>query len=283
VTYVSLKQAAEAKANGFQKATYFKLDPNVVKIEEGWNGRDETPDLLEYRQRLKQAMKAGAMIPPIDVEMVDGEPIVRDGHSRTLMARELVAEGVPYVLEARQFKGNEAEARYHMIGSAGGRALSPLEQGRQFKLLVSYGQTVADISNRTGMHRSTVENGLQLADAPVAVQKLVTSGKVASHLALKAVRQHGKEAAAVLKAGVEKAEAAGKTKATAKHVSPMKGRKVPLAEPGARGQTLPPASAQNDLFNLAMSLAAVNILVTELDRDTIAGLVQKARTLVGMA
>ncbi len=266
MTYISLKQAAEAKAEGFQKATYFKLDPNVVQIEPGWNGRDDTPELAEYRQRLKAAMKAGAMIPPIDVEMVDGVPIVRDGHSRTLMARELVAEGTPYVLEARQFKGNEAEARYHMIGSAGGMALTPLEQGRQFKLLISYGQTVADISARTGLHRSTVENGLQLADAPVAVQKLVTSGKVASHLALKTVRKHGKDAARVLDEGVAAAAAAGKTKATAKHV---------------RGQTLPPSPEPTALYLLATRLAAINIMVSHLDRTAVADLVQEARKLVG--
>lgn len=280
----SLKALAEAKADGVAKLTIFTVDPDVVQFEDGWNGRDEGPDLAEYRQRLKAAMKAGAFLPPIDVQMVDGVPIVRDGHSRTLMARELKVEGTPYTLQARQIRGNDAEMRYHMLGSAAGRPLSPLEQGRQFLLLTRLGESVAQIAARLGQHRSTIENGLKLAEMPSAVQKMVGAGKVASHTALKTVKEHGKEAAKVLTDAVKEAEAKGKKKATAKTL-PKKAPKVtkaaPAPAPAERGQTLPPDN-HAALFELAHRIAAVNIVVSNLDRAAIAQIVQDARALLGV-
>lgn len=279
----SLKALAEAKADGVAKLTIFTVDPDVVQFEDGWNGRDEGPDLAEYRQRLKAAMKAGAFLPPIDVQMVDGVPIVRDGHSRTLMARELKVEGTPYTLQARQIRGNDAEMRYHMLGSAAGRPLSPLEQGRQFLLLTRLGETVASIAARLGQHRSTIENGLKLAEMPSAVQKMVGAGEVASHTALKTVKEHGKEAAKVLTDAVKEAKAKGKKKATAKTL-PKVTKAAPAPAPAERGQTLPPAQPDNyaALFELVNRVAAVNIIVSNLDRPTIAQIVQDARTLLGV-
>lgn len=282
----SLKALAEDKDydHGIGKLTIFKADPNVVQFEDGWNGRDEGPDLIEYRQRLKAAMKAGAFIPPIDVQVVEGVPIVRDGHSRTLMARELVAEGHPYSLQCREIRGNDAEMRYHMLGSAAGRPLSPLEQGRQFLLLTRMGETVAGIAARLGQHRSTIENGLKLAEMPAAVQKMVGAGKVASHTALKTVKEHGTKAAGVLQQAVKDAEAKGKKKATGKTIAPKVTKAAPGPAPAERGQTLPPAQPDNyaALFELVNRLASVNIIVSNLDRAAVSQLVQDARNLLGV-
>lgn len=285
----SLKALAEDKDtdHGIGKLTIFKADPNVVQFEDGWNGRDEGADLIEYRQRLKAAMKAGAFVPPIDVQVVEGVPIVRDGHSRTLMARELVAEGFPYVLQAREIRGNDAEMRYHMLGSAAGRPLTPLEQGRQFLLLTRMGETTAGIAARLGQHRSTIENGLQLAEMPAAVQKMVGAGKVASHTALKTVKQHGKEAATVLQTAVKEAEAKGKKKATAKTLPkashPSKGRKIAALPPALVGEYIlpPPSESVVLLKQLALRIAAVNLLVSNLDRKEIEAIVTAARNLLG--
>jgi len=227
----SLKALAEGKTDGFQKAAYFKVRPDKVEFEQGFNLREEGAELTEHIERLYHAMKAGAYIPPIDVSVIDGRVLVRDGHCRTRAALRLLGEGVEYLLEARQLRGNDADAVFHMLGSGQGKHFTPLEQGRGFLRLTNMGHTVAEIAARTGMHRSTVENGLALAEAPVAVQKMIAEGKVASHTALKAVRQEGAaKATEKLAAGVKAAEKVGKKKATAKHID----------GPKERGQTLPP-------------------------------------------
>ena len=93
---VSLKALAESKAEGIQKATHFKVDPHTVEFEPGFNLRDEGPELDAYIDQLEAAMRAGAYIPPIDLSVVDGRRIVREGHCRTRAARRI--EG--YLLEA---------------------------------------------------------------------------------------------------------------------------------------------------------------------------------------
>lgn len=260
----SLKQLAENKTAGIQKATYFKVSPDVVEFEAGFNLREEGPELDAHIERLYLAMKEGAYIPPIDVSVESGRVIARDGHCRTRAARRLIAEGIEYQLEARQLRGNDADAVFHMLGSAQGKAFTPLEQGRGFLRLLRFGFEVSEIAKKTGLHRSTIENGLALAEAPAAVQSMVAEGKVSSSLALQTVREHGTGAAEKLEAAVKTAEAVGKKKATAKHVA----LKPPKASPA---------------MDLVKRLAEVNIMVSNLDRATIEALVKEARAIVGVA
>lgn len=278
---ISLKALAESKTDGIQKATFFKVRPDVVEFEAGFNLREEGPELDEHIERLYVAMKAGAYIPPIDVAVIDGRVIARDGHCRTRAARRLLAEGVEYLLEARHLRGNDSDAVFHMLGSDQGRHFTPLEQGRGFLRLINMGHAVAEIAARTGMHRSTIENGLALAEAPMAVQKMVAEGKVASHTALKTVRQEGAaKATEKLAAGIKVAEKAGKKKATAKHID----------GPKVRGQTLPPKEkpAKREAPKVESSravllierIAALNPLVN-LRHEAVAELVAEARAIVG--
>lgn len=260
----SLKALAESKAEGIQKATYFKVRPDLVELEPGFNLREEGPELDEHIERLYHAMKAGAYIPPIDVAVVSGRIIARDGHCRTRAALRLLSEGIEYLLEARQLRGNDSDAVFHMLGSDQGRHFSPLEQGRGFLRLINMGHPVAEIASRTGMHRSSIENGLALAEAPVAVQRMVAAGQVASHTALKTVREQGASAVDKLVEGVKAAEAAGKKKATAKHID----------GPKVRGQTLPPVDTSKARDPLAdkcvefvKALADRSTLVTYQTRD----------------
>lgn len=215
----SLKYLAESKVEGVQKATYFKVDPKVVEFEEGFNLREEGPELDAHLEAMYAAMKAGAYFPPIDVIVVDSRIVARDGHCRTRVAKRLVEEGTPVLLEARQVRGNEAEQVFHMLGSAQGKAFTPLEQGRGFFRLIRYGMTVTQIAERTGMHRTTIDTGLLLAEAPVEVQRMISSGKIATQVAVDALKKHGSKAADHLGAVVARASAAGVTKVTRKHVS----------------------------------------------------------------
>lgn len=221
---VSLKQMAESKAEGVQKATYFKVDPRKVEFETGFNLREEGPELDAHLEAMYVAMKAGAYFPPIDVSVVDGKIIARDGHCRTRTAKRLIEEGIDYQLEARQFRGNEVDCVLHMLGTANGKSLTPLEQGRGFLRLTRHGLTITQIAERIGVHRSTIDTGLALAEAPVAVQRMIAAGEVSTQVAIDAIKKYGSKAVEHLQAVVARAKDAGVTKVTAKHVS---GFKVP--------------------------------------------------------
>lgn len=218
----SLKAMSEGKVEGVSKATYFKVDPNLVEFEPGFNLREENADLDTHLEAMYVSMKAGAYFPPIDVSVVDGKIIARDGHCRTRTARRLVAEGIPYTLEARQFRGNEVESVYHMLGSSQGKSLTPLEAGRGYLRLTRYGLTVAEIVRRTGLSRTTVDNGCILAEAPVDLQRLISSGAVSVQVALDAIAKHGTKALEFLTALVDKAKQDGSGRVTKKHTATAK-------------------------------------------------------------
>jgi ParB family transcriptional regulator, chromosome partitioning protein len=258
----SLKTLAESKTDGIQKSTQFKVRPDVVTFEPGFNLRDEGPELDAYIDQLEAAMRAGAYIPPIDVAVIDDKIVARDGHCRTRAALRI--DG--YLLEARQVRGNEIDAVYHMMGSDQKRNFSQVERARGYLRLINMGQDVATIAQRTGLHRSTIENFLSLAEAPAAVQNLVKAGTVSASLAVKTVRESGSKATDKLNEAVAVAKAKGKTKATAKHV----------ARPAA--QPTPDARAMLDLVR---RLAAVSVIATP-NREQIALLVTDARNILGI-
>lgn len=220
----SLKAMAEGKVAGIQKATYFKVDPHLVEFEPGFNLREEGPELDTYLEQLYQAMKSGAAIPPIDVSVIDGKIIARDGHCRTRAAQRLVEEGVPYSLEARQYRGNDADAVLHMLGTAQGKPLTPLQQGRGFLRLIRFSMTAVQIAESTGLHRNTVDNWLVLAEAPAELQAMVSREEVSAMVAVDMVRKHGDKVVEVLKKTVEKVKSEGGTKVTKQHVA---GPKIP--------------------------------------------------------
>lgn len=229
----SLKALAEAKTEGITNMKGFRVDPAKIVFEEGFNLREEGPELDAHIERLYQAMKQGAFIPPVDVSVVNGQIIARDGHCRTRAALRVKAELPEYTLECRQLRGNEVDAVLHMLGTgSGGKPLSPLEQGKGFLRLVKMGLKPTEIAAKLGVHRSTVDNCVALAEAPVEVHKMVASGEVSSTVATIAVK-NGTEGVEALKNAVEENRKSEqpKKKITAKVLAGTAAAKRPAPAP----------------------------------------------------
>lgn len=201
----SLRSLAEHKTDGITKSTTFRVDPNLIKFEKGFNLREQNDELDLHVDRLAAAMLAGAFIPPVDVQMNEkGEIIARDGHCRTKAAKIVRKQMPEYTLECRQLRGNEVDAVLHMLGTGtGGKPLTPLEAGKGYLRLVKMGLKSQDIADKLGVSRVTVDNGLTLAEAPVEVQQLIASGVVSSTTAREAIKA-GPEAVKALKAAADK-------------------------------------------------------------------------------
>lgn len=209
---VSLKVLAENKADGVTKETTFRVDPDLVEFEEGFNLRTDDDLLAAHQDRLYEAMKNGASIPPLDVRVENGKIICVEGHSRTMAARRLKLEVPTFTLGARQFRGNEQERVLHMLGTGSGqKPLSPLEQGIGYLRLVKYGMTNGQIAAKLGISVVTVANGLTLAEAPLEVQELVRSGAVSSTTAREAVKQGAEGVKALAKKAAEQQADPAKT------------------------------------------------------------------------
>jgi ParB family chromosome partitioning protein len=256
--FTSLRAAAESDLEGITKQTTFRIDPNIIEFEEGFNLRQPGREFDEHVEQLYRAMKAGAFVPPVDVAVSEGKVIARDGHCRTLAARKLRKEEKDYTLECRQLRGNEVDAVLHMLGTGtGGKPLSPLEAGLGYLRLTKMGQTTAQIANKLGISRVTVDNGLTLAEAPVSVQKLILDGAVSATTAREAIK-NGKQGIAALKAAAEQQDATPeKTKSGKKKKVTAKKLKGTAAEKKAKkkkktAEQEPPA--EPDPANIAVTI-----------------------------
>jgi len=195
--------ARDGEMEGLTRGETFRIDPKLINIQKGFNLRTEGPDLDQHIEHLYLAMKAGAFIPPVDVQVVNGKVVARDGHCRQRAAIRLRKEIPEYTLECRQLRGNEVDAVIHMLGTGtGSKPLTPLEQGRGFLRLIKMGLTSPQIAEKLGVSRVTVDNGLALAEAPVEVQEAIARGEVSSTAAREALKG-GQEGVKALISAVE--------------------------------------------------------------------------------
>jgi ParB family transcriptional regulator, chromosome partitioning protein len=209
---VSLKMMAEKKLPGVQKQTQFKVDPRIVEIEPGFNIRDID---REHVDAMKSTLREGEELPPLDVRVDAGRVIVVDGHHRLTAYIELIAEGYEIAMvEARQFRGNDAGRVLRMLTSSQGLPLTPLQQSAAYKRLTAFGWSIQDIAARTGKSTAHVQSLLTLASADTAVQNMVASKEVSVTTAVSVVKKHGSKANAVLSELSKTAKVNGKTKVT---------------------------------------------------------------------
>jgi ParB-like chromosome segregation protein Spo0J len=210
--FVSLKVAAEKKLHGddVSKVTSFAVAPQLLEIEEGFNARPLDPT---HVAEIAIAMRDGATFPPLEVRVDDGHIIVVDGHHRHAAALKLIAEGFKVEpLDCRQFRGDEAKRVAHMLNSASGLALTPLQLAVQYRKLIDLGWTEPQIANRRGKSVQHVKDMIQLADADSDVHQAVNAGQLSGTAALLMIKKHGARAGAVIREGVERAKAEGKDK-----------------------------------------------------------------------
>lgn len=212
--FVSLKVAAEKKIHGegVTKVTSFAVNPRILEVEEGFNAR---PLNADHVAEMSLALRNGATFPPLDVRVEEGRILIVDGHHRHAAALDAIAKGFEIkVLDCRQFRGNDADRVAHMLNSASGLALTPLQLGVQYRKLIGFGWTEKQIADRRGKSGQHVKDMIQLAEANSDVHQAINAGLISGTAALNTVKKHGSKAGAVIREGLEAAQAAGKTKVT---------------------------------------------------------------------
>ena len=222
--FVSLKVAAEDKNNpAVSKVTSFAVDPRALEVEEGFNAR---PLNADHVAEMSLALRNGATFPALDVRVDAGRILIVDGHHRHAAALDAIAKGFDIKsLDVRHFRGNDADRVAHMISSAGGLALTPLQLGVQYRKLIGFGWTETQIANRGGKSVQHVKDMILLGEANSDVHQLVNAGKISGTAALKAVKQHGSKAGAVIQEGLQQLPE-GKKKITPKALARTRAPKV---------------------------------------------------------
>lgn len=146
---------------------------------------------------------------------------VVQGHRRLEAVALAVAEGkeidtVPCVTTDR---GTSMEdLMFATVNGNEGDPLQPIEKAQMVRELMGCNLELDYIAKRMGYSLPYVKNLLSILEAPRDVRTMVQEGKVAAAVAVKTVKEHGKQAGAVLQAGLEAAKAKGKNKVTPKHL-----------------------------------------------------------------
>ena len=229
----SFKQMVADKE--IKRADAYKVRLQDIHEEPGFNLRLEGEELDESIAALAAFIGEGGNIPPLEVRpRPAGGVWLVDGHRRTRALRLALENGVPLQdqktgevwIEVKQFEGNDAERVARILTSAEKRSLQPIETAEGYRRLRSFGWTNEQIGKKVGKTGTHVAQLLMLAGANTDVQKLVQSGVTSASIAVKAVREHGEKAGAVLAEQHEKAKSIGKRKVTAGTIT---GKRAPPA------------------------------------------------------
>jgi hypothetical protein len=226
--HVSLKTMAEDKElDAVSKATSFQVDPRVLKVKSGFNGR---PINAAHVRQMADGWKNGATFPPIEVSVEDGEVFIVDGHHRHASALLAIEEGLELRrMDARHFRGEEPDRIMLMITSQQGLPMTPLQLGVQYARLIALGWTPAEIAARPGKSVQHVRDCIALADAAPDVKRMLERDQVSADVVRKTIKKHGADAGKVLAADLQAAKAAGKDKVTAKTASTQRPSKLQTA------------------------------------------------------
>lgn len=176
-----------------------RLDPRILKVREGWNVRQETPELMEHIHFLEESISEHGVKEPLTV-VVEGEDVyVENGHCRlravmNLISRGLEIESIPAWPEDKL--ANAGDQILMQITRNGGLPLTPSEKGEVFRRLVNYGWSEGSIAEKAGTTPATVARLLALSSAPESLKKMVREKKVSPTTVAKQIQREGPDKAA---------------------------------------------------------------------------------------
>lgn len=205
----------------------FRINPYLLSIKADWNSREMSdPANIAHIDNLARSIAEIGVKEPLTVYTEAGSLYVSNGHSRllaTFRAIEVYGAEVRTVPVKTEDKyASEADRILTQIISNSGKPLTPFEQGKVFKKLIGLGWSEKDIATKATLSVTRVVQLLELQAAPEAVKEMVRNGQVSATLAwqtVKAAEGDDRKVVQDLTTALETAQAAGKTKATAKHLS----------------------------------------------------------------
>ena len=209
-----------------KRTTLMWVDPRKISVKQGLNARDlSTPDNKAHVRWIADSIKANGFRQsnPLEVAEIDGVMCITQGHCRLAAVMTCIEEGfdivaVPYIPEP---PGTSPEDRIaNQYNDNAGKALTPLELSGNVKRLLGMGMDVDQIAKRFAISGTYVDSLLRLQAAPIEVHNMVKHGEVSAGTAMKVLQEEGATGGAqVLREAVKVAKAAGKTRATMKHVN----------------------------------------------------------------
>lgn len=210
--------AANSEETGVKKTDLYKIPPDKIMEESGFNERDyDDPDVKAQIETFAKAYAQGQYVPPliVRVDQATGTIFLVDGHQRRRGALLAIERGTAIShLECLSFRGNDADRVLCMLNSSEGLKLKPVGIARGYLRLMRMGLDVEEIAKSVSKTTNHVEAMLNLAEASRKVQEMVNQGLVSATTAIEVIKKHGDAAESELQEQLDKAQSAGKSKVT---------------------------------------------------------------------
>lgn len=156
----------------------YTMDPRLIKVEDGFNPRQDFGDIESLRDSIIQ----NGVEQAIKVCRRGDDFIITDGHRRhraTMLAVDMGYDiKIPAQLDRRGI--SDTERLISAFVSNDSEPLKTFEEAELFRRLVAYGETIVSIAKRIGKHKDTVERRLALVDAIPALKVEVTNGNISA-------------------------------------------------------------------------------------------------------
>lgn len=210
---------------GASSGDLWKTRPQDIKVLPGFNPRIRTAKLEAKVRWLADQMKEFGFYPDkplagyVAVENGANVLYLQDGHGRLEAVLLATAEGadiktVPFLAKDRSSDAKDLTVA--LVASNEGESFTPMEKSILVKRFRAFGSTDVEIAKAMRCSPAYVGQLATLAGAPMRIKNMVIAEQVSATNAIEAIRKHGDNASDVLSAALEKAQASGKSKASAK-------------------------------------------------------------------
>ena len=215
---VNLRKEAKRKE-------FYVVDPKIITIEDGFNVRLDTQELLQHVAWLKTSIREEGVLNPITVRKVGDEYVITDGHQRHRAVTELAAEGleikIPIILEDTKLRSDVDRIAGLFLHNSQYPLTIP-EQSDVVKRLLKYGLSEKEVAKKIAKSVGHIQHLLKYMELPPEVKEMVVEGKVSPSAAIKESFESGEKVTEVLK---DAEEIAGGAKVTKKHIDAAKDKK----------------------------------------------------------
>ena len=178
-------------------------DPRWIKIEPDWNARDlSSPAALAHIAGLEESILADGVREAIKVkyDRATGVRTLVAGHCRLTACLNLIAKGHDVKIPCEQVKGDEIELMIENLTQNAGLPLTQWEAGVEYRKLLRWGCTTADVARRVCKPLRYVTEAIALSTAPLEAKAMLSDGTATPGAVLHAVEGKDGDSVEKLKA-----------------------------------------------------------------------------------
>jgi ParB-like chromosome segregation protein Spo0J len=180
-------------------------DPRWIKIEPDWNARDlSSPATLAHISSLEESILADGVREAIKVkyDRATGVRTLVAGHCRLTACLNLIAKGHDVKIPCEQVKGDEIELMIENLTQNAGLPLTQWEAGVEYRKLLRWGCTTADVARRVCKPLRYVTEAIALSSVSLEAKALLSTGAATPGAVLHAVDGKDGDSVEKLKAKV---------------------------------------------------------------------------------